>query len=953
MTTLRRTVALTTAAVVAAGLTQLVPTAASVGSVAVPASPAPAAGTIDRTLGNGLGRLLAQEELEARSAPGLGGGLEIDQEALAIRDDEGRVLVQIAPADGAGSAALGRAASDLGFVKTADDETTGVLEGFVPLAAVTDIAALPDLGTIAQVPRPVTNGGDTTFQGVGFQRVDRVLRRGVDGEGVTVGILSDSYDTATESLEGGPIATRARDDVRSGDLPGRGNPDGNTQPVVVLEDYDQAPVFDEGRGMAQIVHDSAPAAKLCFATAFTGEIGFADNIRALADPEGPCDADVIVDDIAYFSAPFFSDDVIGAAVKDVVADGVPYFSSAINSGAQNAWRSRVNLVPRSGVRAAARDAGLDLSDVDPALYAGGLQDMNTRGGTDVAQTLQLDPGGGTLNVKWSDPVDPDGPELGEPFLSDSGRLTAANTDEGVAFPFRAGQDLVGQRVLVTVDGVPTGSTDVVVTVTGPGGQQVGPVDTITSPETVAVEIERAGRYTVTVSGFEGATGRFTVEAAPVLAPSETTTDFAALLFDADGGYLGAVDEDNQITGRPGELSPLSLSDDEPTTVQLVLSRVSTGRTPVQEIAYINFGGINTDEYYSPTAPATFGHAATAEALSAAAMDPFGPYLAEPFTSPGGAMRYYFDDDNQPLAEPEIRRKPDVTSTDGGNTTFFGYTDPRDGDDLPNFSGTSAAAPQAAAIAALMIDRAGGPGSLTPGQVERGMKSTAFRHDLDPFRASGTAGGVTVSAKGSDVYETGASAGSLDSRNFFRITSEDSEPVRSVTLLARTASPTALGRRPQDRSAGLVLDPRPAGGPGRWNRGGFPFTVGSTSGGLPRSAVSGRTLDRVGSTPFYKRLRVTFAQPLGTGQGVGFGIDRDLRYPGGDRPPGGGNSADEIGGAVRLPSDRGGPKGMKFVVEFQDGDTVTGRVRNRLGRGFSPVTGWGPVDAVGAVFGGDR
>ncbi|MCH1868546.1 S8 family serine peptidase [Nocardioides sp. CFH 31398] len=954
MTTLRRAAALTTATVVAAGLTQLVPTSASVGTVALPLAPASSADAVDDTLGNGLGRLLAQEELGARSAPGLGGGLEVDQESLAIRDDEGRVLVQVAPADGASAGALRRAADDLGFVETAVDEETGVLEGFAPLSAVTDLAALPQLGTIAQVPKPVTHAGDVTYQGVGFQGVDRVLRRGVDGEGVTVGILSDSYDQARVGFDGEPI-TSARDDVRSGDLPGRGNPDGNTQPVVVIEDYEDPTATDEGRGMAQIVHDTAPAAKLCFATAFTGEIGFADNIRALSDPEGPCDADVIVDDISYFSAPFFSDDVIGRAVEEVTADGVAYFSSAGNAGDQNAWRSRVSLVPRSRVPAAARAAGLDLSDVDPALYAGGLQDMNTRGGVDVAQTLELDPGGGLLNLKWSDPVDPDGPELGEPLLEDSGRLTDANTDEGLDFGFRVTEADAGESLLVTVDGVPTGTTDVVVSVRGPNGFEVGPVDTITSPEVVPIDDARPGRYTVTVTGFQGATGRFTVQAAPVVAPSDTSTDFAALVFSPDGDYLGAIDEDNTITGRPGELASLSLSDDEFTSLQLVLARKTTGRTPVQEIGYINNGGLLTAEYFSPTAPATYGHPATKAAIGVAAMDPFAPYLAETFTSPGGAMRYYFDEDNQRLEQPEVRRKPDVTSTDGGNTTFFYRPeDPRDPDDFPNFFGTSAAAPQAAAIAALMIDRAGGPGSLSPAQVDRTMKQTAYRHDLDPFRASGTAGGVTLSAKGSEAFGgRSASPASLDDPNFFRVSYDGDVPLRSVTLVGRTASPTALGRTAKAPSAGLVFDPRAAGGPGAWVEGGFPFTVGATTGGVQKRSVIGRTIDRVGSTPFYERLRVTFGVPLRGGQGVNFGIDRDLRFPGGDLAPQGGDSADELGGAVRLPGGGGGQKGLKFVATFANGDKVAGRMRNTLGTGFSPVTGFGPVDAFGAVFGGDR
>ncbi len=85
---------------------------------------------------------------------------------------------------------------------------------------------------------------------------------------------------------------------------------------------------DEGRAMAQIVHDMAPGADLAFATAFVGgDVGFANNIRALAN----AGADVIVDDIIYFSEPFFQDGIIANAVTDVTNDGVAYFSMAFNN----------------------------------------------------------------------------------------------------------------------------------------------------------------------------------------------------------------------------------------------------------------------------------------------------------------------------------------------------------------------------------------------------------------------------------------------------------------------------------------------------------------------------------------------------------------------------------------------------------------------------------------------
>ena len=40
--------------------------------------------------------------------------------------------------------------------------------------------------------------------------------------------------------------------------------------------------------------------------------------------------------------------------------------------------------------------------------------------------------------------------------------------------------------------------------------------------------------------------------------------------------------------------------------------------------------------------------------------------------------------------PDVRRKPEVAATDGGNTTFFVSDASEDKDDLPNFFGTSAA-----------------------------------------------------------------------------------------------------------------------------------------------------------------------------------------------------------------------------------------------------------------------
>jgi subtilisin family serine protease len=149
---------------------------------------------------------------------------------------------------------------------------------------------------------------------------------GVDGSGVTVGIISDSFDADSGAL------TNAHGDELSGDLPGPVNPCGNTAKVNVLaETLSPSLATDEGRAMAQIVHDIAPGAAIDFATAEGGEIIFAQNIRALAK----AGADVIVDDISYFEEPFFQDGPVAVAIDETVAEGIPYLTSAGNDNLEN------------------------------------------------------------------------------------------------------------------------------------------------------------------------------------------------------------------------------------------------------------------------------------------------------------------------------------------------------------------------------------------------------------------------------------------------------------------------------------------------------------------------------------------------------------------------------------------------------------------------------------------
>jgi hypothetical protein len=135
---------------------------------------------------------------------------------------------------------------------------------------------------------------------------------GVDGAGVTIGVLSGSYNVSTAT------GIKAENDIASGDLPGPGNPCAYTAPVQVVAETRIGAGRDEGRAMLQVVHDIAPGAALAFATASDGLYAFADNIRRL---RYEAHADIIVDDYYYPEEPFFQDGPINTAIREVTQDG--------------------------------------------------------------------------------------------------------------------------------------------------------------------------------------------------------------------------------------------------------------------------------------------------------------------------------------------------------------------------------------------------------------------------------------------------------------------------------------------------------------------------------------------------------------------------------------------------------------------------------------------------------
>jgi subtilase family protein len=265
----------------------------------------------------------------------------------------------------------------------------GVREVLTPVVASASVG-----GPVASVVTPCF--GAATSEGDEQLRAAEARNQfDVDGSEVTVGILSDSFN-ADELAD-----TTAAGDVKSGDLPGPGNPCGNTTPVKILDEIEETEEgADEGRAMAQIVHDLAPGAKLAFASAFNGETRFAENIEALAKPieEGGAEAGVIADDVFYFEEPFFQDGPVGVAVNNVREDGVSYFSAA---GNDNLFDSKGHEIA-SWEAPEFRDAG-GCPSGSPG-YATHCMDFDPGAGVDQGFSITVEPEATLiLDLQWSQP----------------------------------------------------------------------------------------------------------------------------------------------------------------------------------------------------------------------------------------------------------------------------------------------------------------------------------------------------------------------------------------------------------------------------------------------------------------------------------------------------------------------------------------------------------------------
>ena len=197
---------------------------------------------------------------------------------------------------------------DLGATIEVTNTDWNVLQAWVPVAALDQIAAMDAVQEITPPDYGVTKTGSVNSEGDVIHRADLVRAfSGLTGAGVRVGVISDGVDSWTSA--------RSR-----GDLPNS---------IEINPNISRS--GDEGTALLEIIHDLAPEAQLAFSSAGSS-LYFIEAALWLAndafDGEG---ADIIVDDLGYYREPYFEDGAVALAVADAVEGGAVFVSAAGNN----------------------------------------------------------------------------------------------------------------------------------------------------------------------------------------------------------------------------------------------------------------------------------------------------------------------------------------------------------------------------------------------------------------------------------------------------------------------------------------------------------------------------------------------------------------------------------------------------------------------------------------------
>jgi hypothetical protein len=182
---------------------------------------------------------------------------------------------------------------------------------------------------------------------------------------------------------------------------------------------------------------------------------------------------------------------------------------------------------------------------------------------------------------------------------------------------------------------------------------------------------------------------------PFYTANGVTSDIDIFLIRSDtGAVVASSTSSNPTTQMPWEF--IGYGNNTGQTNFDIAIRLFSGPN-VGRLKYKYYGNMSVVDF--PTnSPTISSHAGIPEAVGVAAVPYYNQRTRESYTS-SGPMTILFGPTGNRLGTPIVSPGPLIAAPDGTNTTFFGSD--IDGDGKPNFFGTSAAAPHAAAVAALI------------------------------------------------------------------------------------------------------------------------------------------------------------------------------------------------------------------------------------------------------------
>jgi autotransporter-associated beta strand protein len=176
---------------------------------------------------------------------------------------------------------------------------------------------------------------------------------------------------------------------------------------------------------------------------------------------------------------------------------------------------------------------------------------------------------------------------------------------------------------------------------------------------------------------------------PSISGPAATSNFSVDAVSVNGSTLFFT-TDNQFAGEdPYEFLSITNSGGAG-DFALRVNRLSGTNPLLMQLS--TFGNITISDPDDTNSATVYGHAAAQGAVAVAAHNWSTPGTVESFSS-RGPTTILFDADGNPVNE--VRQTPQITAPDGVSTTTSGFT---------SFFGTSAAAPHAAAVAALVLER---------------------------------------------------------------------------------------------------------------------------------------------------------------------------------------------------------------------------------------------------------